>query len=53
MKKNVEQEIEVLKGRIAHLLTNKPYNTNRNHVDKFANQIRYLEKSYITIEQEN
>ena len=44
MKKNVEQEIEILKGRIAHLLTNKPYNANRNHINKIAAQMRYLEK---------
>lgn len=39
-----ETKIEVLSNRMLKLLTNKPYNANRNHVNKIAAQMRYLEK---------
>lgn len=42
--KNINEQYEVLKNRMYKLLCNKPYNTNRNHVNKIANQMRYLEK---------
>lgn len=38
-------KIEMLKNRMFKLLCNKPYNTNRNHVNKIAAQLRYLENS--------
>lgn len=37
-----ETKIEVLSNRMLKLLTNKPYNANRNHVNKIAAQIKYL-----------
>lgn len=45
-KKNVktEEKIEILSDRMAKLIFTKPYNANRNHVNKIAAQMRYLEK---------
>lgn len=37
------EKIENLKDRMVKVLM-KPYNANRNHVNKIATQIRYLEK---------
>lgn len=42
--KNVNERYETLKNRMYKLLCNKPYNANRNHVNKIAAQMRYLEK---------
>lgn len=42
--KNINKQYETLKNRMYKLLCNKPYNTNRNHVEKIAAQMRYLEK---------
>lgn len=42
--KNINQQYEVLQDRMYNLLCNKPYNANRNHVNKIAAQMRYLEK---------
>lgn len=42
--KNVNEQYEILKNRMYKLLCNKPYNANRNHVNKIAAQMRYLEK---------
>ena len=42
--KNINKQYEVLKNRMYKLLCNKPYNVNRNHVNKIAAQMRYLEK---------
>ena len=38
----IDSKIEVLSNRMLKLLTNKPYNANRNHVNKIAAQIKYL-----------
>ena len=38
-----DKNLEVLRGRMFHLLCYKPYNSNRNHVNKLAAQIHYLE----------
>lgn len=46
--KNVDLEIERLKNRMAKLLTDKSYSANRNHVNKIADQIRYLERSFVS-----
>ena len=43
MKNSIEQ-YEALTNRMYKLLCNKPYNANRNHVNKIAAQMRYLEK---------
>ena len=45
-KKNVktEEKIEILSDRMAKLIFTKPYSANRNHVNKIAAQMRYLEK---------
>lgn len=40
----VDKKIEVLRKRMAKLLTNKPYSANRNHVNAIERQIRYLDK---------
>ena len=37
------EKIEALKERMVKVLM-KPYNANRNHVNKIAAQMRYLEK---------
>ena len=42
--KNQIDKHEALKARMYKLLCNKPYNANRNHVNKIAAQMRYLEK---------
>ena len=42
--KNINEQYEVLENRMYKLLCNKPYNANRNHVNKIAAQMRYLEK---------
>lgn len=42
--KNINEQYEALKNRMFKLLLNKPYNANRNHVNKIASQMRYLEK---------
>lgn len=42
--KNINGQYEALKKRMFKLLCNKPYNANRNHVNKIAAQMRYLEK---------
>lgn len=42
--KNTNEQYEALKNRMYKLLCNKPYNANRNHVNKIAAQMRYLEK---------
>lgn len=42
--KNINEQYEVLRTRMYKLLCNKPYNANRNHVNKIAAQMRYLEK---------
>ena len=42
--KNTTEQYEALKKRMYKLLCNKPYNANRNHVNKIAAQMRYLEK---------
>ena len=42
--KNTNEQYEALKKRMYKLLCNKPYNANRNHVNKIAAQMRYLEK---------
>ena len=42
--KNTNEQYETLKKRMFKLLCNKPYNANRNHVNKIAAQMRYLEK---------
>ena len=42
--KNTNGQYEALKKRMFKLLCNKPYNANRNHVNKIAAQMRYLEK---------
>lgn len=39
-----ESKIETLHNRMAKLIFTKPYNANRNHVNKIAEQLRYLEK---------
>ena len=44
MKKNIEEQYMELQNRMYKLLCNKPYNANRNHVNKIADQMRYLEK---------
>ena len=40
--KNINEQYEALKNRMYKLLCNKPYNANRNHVNKIAAQIKYL-----------
>lgn len=40
----VDKKIEVLRKRMAKLLTNKPYSANRNHVNAIERQLRYLER---------
>ena len=42
--KNINEQYEALKNRMYKLLCNKPYNANRNHVNKIAAQMCYLEK---------
>ena len=42
--KNINEQYEALKNRMYKLLRNKSYNANRNHVNKIAAQMRYLEK---------
>ena len=42
--KNINEQYESLKNRMYKLLCDKPYNANRNHVNKIAAQMRYLEK---------
>lgn len=42
--KNIDTQYETLRTRMFKLLLNKPYNANRNHVNKMAAQMRYLEK---------
>ena len=44
MNKNINEQYEAMRNRMYKLLCNKPYNANRNHVDKIAAQMRYLEK---------
>lgn len=39
-----EMKIVALENRMFKLLKNKPYSANRNHVNKIASQLRYLEK---------
>lgn len=41
---NFDEQYEALRNRMFNLLCNKPYNANRNHVNKIASQMRYLEK---------
>lgn len=41
------EKIEALKERMVKVLM-KPYNANRNHVNKIAAQMRYLEGSVST-----
>lgn len=41
---NINEKYEILKNRMYKLLCNKPYNANRNHVNKIAAQMRYFEK---------
>ena len=41
------EKIETLKERMVKVLM-KPYNANRNHVNKIAAQIKYLEGSVNT-----
>ena len=41
------EKIETLKERMVKVLM-KPYNANRNHVNKIAAQIKYLEGSINT-----
>lgn len=40
-----EKKIQTLRDRMFHLLCYKPYNSNRNHVEAIARQLRYLENS--------
>ena len=42
--KNTNEQYEFLRNRMLKLLSNKPYNANRNHVNKIESQMRYLEK---------
>ena len=42
MNATIDSKIEVLSNRMLKLLANKPYNANRNHVNKIAAQIKYL-----------
>ena len=42
--KNTNEQYEALRNRMFKLLCNKPYSANRNHVNKIASQMRYLEK---------
>ena len=44
MNASTDSKIEVLSNRMLKLLTNKPYNANRNHINKIAAQIKYLTK---------
>ena len=39
----IDKKLETLRDRMFHLLCYKPYNSNRNHVNKLASQIHYLE----------
>lgn len=39
-----ENKIDVLRNRMAKLIFTKPYNANRNHVNKIEAQLRYLER---------
>lgn len=47
-----EEKLEVLRNRMLKILTNKPYNANRNHVNKIAEQMRYLERTIIKNKEE-
>ena len=42
--KNIDEQYEALRTRMYNLLLKKPYNANRNHVNKIAAQMRYLER---------
>lgn len=44
MKKSFKEQYMELQNRMYKLLCNKPYNANRNHVNKISAQMRYLEK---------
>lgn len=50
---SVEQKIEKLNNRMYKLLCNKPYSANRNHVNKIAEQLRYLERFLTPKENKN
>ena len=41
--KNYDQQYTILKNRLIKLFLH-PYNLNRNHINKVAFQMRYLEK---------
>lgn len=41
---NIEEQYQILVNRMFKILKNKPYNANRNHVNKIAAQMRYLVK---------
>lgn len=41
---NITMQYESLKTLMLKLLSNKSYSANRNHVNKIAAQMRYLEK---------
>ena len=42
--KITQEQYVTLMNRMLKLLSNKPYNANRNHVNKIAAQMRYLER---------
>lgn len=42
--KNITEQYEALINRMYKLLCTKPYNANRNHINKIASQMRYLER---------
>ena len=42
--KTKQEQYVTLMNRMLKLLSNKPYNANRNHVRKIASQMRYLEQ---------
>lgn len=44
---NIEEQYQILVNRMFKILKNKPYNANRNHVNKIAAQIHYLRRAIV------
>ena len=42
---------DILKERVFKLLLTKPYSSNRNHINRLFEQIRYLERSTLTVDE--
>lgn len=50
--KNPMEKRERLCATMAKLMTNHPYNTVRNNVEKIANQIKYIDNTFKRVKVE-